>query len=98
MSVESRTKILSELEDNVERLVLQAEELAGRVVILERENTMLQGELSKARVLLSASEEGRRIQSAAAALGATHADSREAKKLISQVLREIESCISLLQT
>jgi len=95
---EEKLKALAQLESNVERLLLRGDGLAKRIAVLEQENETLQQELAKAREALAASEEERRIQSAAVALGATNTDSREARKLISQVLREIEACIALLQT
>jgi len=98
VSSEERWKALALLESNVERLLSHDRELVKRVKALEQENQTLQQELLQAKEGLAVSEEGRRIQSAAVALGATNTDSQEAKKLISQVLREIEACIALLQT
>lgn len=95
---EEKSKALKQLEGNVARLVSHAAELSERLAVLTQENETLQAELAEAREQLATSEEGRRIQSAAVALGATSSDSREARKLISQVLREIEACIALLQT
>lgn len=95
---EEKSKALKQLEGNVARLVSHVAELSERLAVLTQENETLQAELAEAREQLATSEEGRRIQSAAVALGATSSDSREARKLISQVLREIEACIALLQT
>ena len=98
MLSEEKLRALAQLEVNVERLLLHERELSMRVSVLEQEKKTLQQELEVVRGQLTSSEEERRIQSAAVALGATHTDSNEARKLISQVLREIEACIALLQT
>lgn len=73
----------AELRRSEQRLLTRVNELEGVVERLRAENVQLQ----------RSSE----IQSAAVAFGPDSADSRAARKIISQVVREIDNCIALLR-
>ncbi len=98
MARKQRLEALASLEESVEQLLGRATALGRRVKQLEAEKSALETEVANLRERLKVSAEEIKVLTAATTLSADPERSKEARRLISQVLREIESCITLLQT
>lgn len=96
-----RSELVSEieaLERSVEQLIMREEEhsraqrlLMDQVQRLEQENAQLREELDRLR-------RAEQIGSAAVSFGPGSHNAREARKLISHLVREIDSIVALLRT
>jgi len=97
VSRKQRLEALASLEGSVGQLLDRVATLSRRVQQLEAEKGALEEEVAKLKERLKVSSEEIKVLTAATTLSSDPDRSKEARKLIAQVLREIESCITLLQ-
>ena len=87
---------LAEIQKKVNRLKQQLESEQAKVQQLEAKTTCLEQELALQKNACRELEETNKISKLANAITLSHTDVEQHKKLISQYIREIDTCIRLL--
>ena len=92
------------LQDELDALEEAVGQLAGRIAERERQATVLVQRVAELEEALTTAQEAAErdrtvgaVRQAALAFGPDSEDARTARKLIDQLLKEIENCIALLR-